>query len=155
MPVGFNPLDPFGVMDAWSKAVSRASNTSAPVSGPIAIEASGEGATGIQVSIGKDSITLSGASIGPEIRRYLDGTTKYEVARGVGFSLDVDKADTKNDTDYTEKNHRLFGIDTQKGWSALKCAQMLADKVNDGDAPFNASVIANRDGSATIQFTRD
>ncbi|HEY4222667.1 MAG TPA: hypothetical protein VGO62_15030 [Myxococcota bacterium] len=156
MGLTFNPFDPFGVVNAWSKAVSRASSTSAPATGPIAIKGSGEGpALGIQLAVGKDSITLSGTSAGPEVKKYLDGTTKYEIARGVGFSLDVDKADTKNDTDYTEKNHRLFGIDTQKGWSAAKCAQLLADKVNAGDAPFNASVVAHADGSATIKLTRD
>ena len=107
---------------------------------------------GIQLTRSTNSITLRGTTAGP--RFVPEGG--YDVSRGLSVTLDIDKAPTVDvfgATNYTEKNDRLFGLSTQRGWSAAKCAQLLAAKVNSKD-DFRATVSVAADGAATVRFTR-
>jgi hypothetical protein len=110
---------------------------------------------GLKITAGRDSVTLRGTTRGFETRdSFLGGS--YEIARGVSFTLDINKAsttDTLGKTDYTEKNSRIFTLDTHSGQSAVETARALAAKVNAGD-DFSAKVTARRDGSAKISFER-
>jgi hypothetical protein len=74
----------------------------------------------------------------------------------VSFTLDIDAAPTEDvfgHTDYTEKNSRLFTLDSTAGRTALESAKLLAAKVNAGD-DFRAVVEDKRNGSAVIFFKR-
>jgi hypothetical protein len=157
----FNPWNPLSYAALWNPATyySRPSifppQAAVPAGTPIDIKP-GSSDPGISIVGGKDSVTLRGVSEGFKVVKDLSGYTKYEVGRGVSFTLDINKAPTEDifgKTDFTAKNHRIFGIDTSKGWSAAKCAQLLADKVNAYD-DFRASVTTHKDGSATINFRR-
>ena len=109
---------------------------------------------GIKAKLGADSLTLSGTAKGDKMVNTPIGGGGY--ARGVHFTLDVDKAPTTDffgRTDYTEKNSRCFDLVTQKGWTATECAKRMAAKVNAGD-DFTAKVVSHQDGSATIQFKK-
>ena len=157
MSVTFNPMNP---MTWWTAPMGGYAPSVFPAqkreTGPIAIDASSSD-PGMKVTTSKDSITFKGETKGA--LRPVDefGVPRsYEVARGMGFSLDIKTAPTTTitgETDYTKKNHRLFSIDTARGWSAIDCAERLADKVNDKN-DFKATVVENRDGSATLNFTR-
>ncbi|MDX2012300.1 MAG: hypothetical protein SFW67_19040 [Myxococcaceae bacterium] len=109
---------------------------------------------GMSMTAGRDSVTLKGTTAGPKVvDGYLGG---YEVARGLSFTLDIEKAPTTDSfgrTNYTEKNSRIFTWDSNKGQSALHVAEGLAKKVNAGD-DFRATVKRNADGSVTIAFAR-
>jgi hypothetical protein len=107
------------------------------------------------VKASRDSVTIAGTAQGARVV-HPNSEMPYSVARGIGFTLDIEKAPTQDvfgHTDYTEKNSRSFGLDTTKGWSAKQCAERLAAKVNAND-DFRAKVTVHRDGSATIDFTR-
>jgi hypothetical protein len=109
----------------------------------------------MKISVGEDSVTLTGKTKGSDIPRDPMGIPYgYELARSVSFTLDIDKAPTTDvwgNTDYTEKNSRMFQVITEMGWSAGKVADMLAKKVNSED-DFSATVSRAPDGSATIRF---
>jgi hypothetical protein len=131
---------------------------SIPEGTPISIKGSStDPGSKLTIDKKKNAIIISGTTHGA--KPVFDDITKdfkYWVARGMGFSLDVEKAPTEDifgSTNYTAKNKRLFSIDTAKGWSAAKCAEMLAAKVNDA-WEFKATVIRHQNGSATIQFSR-
>lgn len=157
MPVTFNPMNP---MTWWTAPLGGSASVFAPTAkktGPIAIDASASD-PGIKVTTGVDSITIAGKTKGAEPAKDAFGTTSswIEIARGMGFSLDINDAPTTDafgKTDYTKKNARLFNLTTSPGWSANECAERLADKVND-KADFKADVVDNADGSATIKLTR-
>jgi hypothetical protein len=147
MAITFNPFNPLSYFAAGLP--SQSSNKT-----PIQIKPSNSD-PGMQLTAGKDSVTLRGVTKGAKQVKNLMGD--YELARGMSFTLDINKAKTTDafgKTDYTEKNHRLFTLDTSPGWSAAECARRLAQKVNDGDAPFRASVSVAKDGAATISFQR-
>lgn len=150
MAVTFNPFNPFSY---WAAALGGASKP-APAT-PIAIKPRNSD-PGLKVTSGNDSITIRGRSQGAKHVESHFGSD-YELARGMSFTLDIDKAKTVDAfgrTNYTEKNSRLFTLDTSSGWSAEECARRLADKVNDGRAPFCAKVSVAADGAATIRFER-
>lgn len=157
MGVTFNPMNP---MTWWTAPLGGSASIFAPTAkktGPIAIEASASD-PGIKVTTGPDSITIAGKTRGAAPAKDAFGTESSWIsyARGMGFSLDINDAPTKDafgNTDYTKKNARLFGLTTSPGWSAAECAERLADKVND-KADFKAEVINNANGSSTIKFTR-
>ncbi len=149
MPVTFNPFNPLSYWAAFALP-SKPKDTS-----PIAISPRNSD-PGLQVTESKNAITIRGVTRGAQhVDSFLGGN--YEVARGMSFTLDIDKAKTVDAfgrTNYTEKNHRIFTLDTARGWSAEECARRLAAKVNAGDAPFDAKVTIARDGAATITFER-
>ena len=155
MPVAFpsfNPFDPFGIFSSSTKA-----STQPTAAAPIAIKAE-SGDPGVRVTSAHDSVTIRGRAEGAAVKYDLSGAVDYEIARGMSFTLDIDKAKTTDafgHDDFTEKNARLFTLDTQRGWSAAECARRLAAKVNDGRAPFFADVRENKDGSATIVLSRE
>lgn len=157
MGVTFNPMNP---MTWWTAPLGGSASIFAPVAkkqGPIAVDASCSD-PGITLTTGADSITLKGKTRGAAPATDAFGTKSnwIEIARGLGFSLDVKDAPTKDafgNTDYTKKNARLFNLTTSPGWSALECAERLADKVN-AKADFKANVVENDDGSATLTFAR-
>ena len=124
--------------------------------GRIAIDARASD-PGLKISVGHDRITLRGTTRGDHQPKDVFGLpAPYTYARGVSFSLDIDKAPTVDvfgATDYTAKNNRLFTLTTQRGWSALECAERLADKVN-AAREYRATVVENADGSATIELAR-
>ncbi len=152
----FNPFNPWSYLSLWSSP--RAVYPSQPriaEGTPIEIKPRNSD-PGLQIAKGPNSVTLRGTTEGPELVRYHDGDIKYEVARGVSFTLDIDRAPTVDvfgKENFTEKNSRIFTLDTSAGMSAAACARALADKVNDGD-DFRAAVKTHRDGSATIDFRR-
>ena len=156
MGVTFNPMNP---MTWWTAPLGGSASVFASTpkkTGPIAIEASASD-PGLKVTTGADSITIAGKTQGAAPGRDIFGETPHVTyARGMGFSLDIDDAPTKDafgNTDYTKKNARFFQLTTSPGWSAAECAERLADKVNDkGD--FKAEVVENKNGSSTITFTR-
>jgi hypothetical protein len=149
----FNPFNPLSYWTLGSSGVKASRSTDRS---PISIDVS-KSDPGLKVSKGKNAITISGETKGFLRPRDVMGyPADYEVGRGMGFSLDVNKAKTTDAlgrTDYTEKNSRLFSLTTSKGWSAEKCARMLADKVNGGD-DFKATVKVSASGVATISFSR-
>lgn len=152
---GFNPFNPFHVLEAWRNPPSIFPTQRIPSNQPIVIEPFNSD-PGTQMTSGKDSVTISGQTKGARVVRDSSGYVKYEVARGMAFNLDIDSAPTKDiygKEDFTEKNSRIFTIDTGLGWTAAECARRLADKVNARD-DFRAKVTVNDDGSATINFTR-
>jgi hypothetical protein len=159
---GVNPFDPFGFTAAWMRAWTRPAGPVYPrqpsikPGTPIAIDAR-RSDPGLTVTTAKDAITIAGTARGPQRPRDALGIPlPYDYARGMSFSLDIDRAptvDVNGRTDYTEKNQRLFTLTTSKGWSALECAQRLAAKVNAGD-DFKAAVESHADGRATLRFTR-
>jgi hypothetical protein len=161
----FNPYSPASYFDLWSRALNPWMPPPAvypvqprvPAGTPIAIKASNSD-PGIQLDTDRahNRVTISGTTQGPFVKRDLSGFVDYEVARGMGFTLDIDTAPTEDifgRTDYRAKNKRLFGLDTTKGWSAAECADRLARKVNDA-GEFRATVTRHRDGSASIDFAR-
>jgi hypothetical protein len=156
MPVTFNPFNPFsyfpGIGSTGSASVFPTQPAVSPRT-PIAVKSENSD-PGLKLVKGTNSLTIAGTTRGPKtVNHDLAGWTE---ARGMSFTLDIDKAPTVDvfgHTDFTEKNSRLFNLTTGKGWSAEKCAKMLADKVNAGD-DFKAAVKVARDGSATISFTR-
>ena len=108
---------------------------------------------GIQLSSRENTVTIKGTTQGAQQVR--GALSDYSVARGMSFTLDIDKAPTVDifgKTDFTEKNSRIFTLDTSPGWSAEKCARLLADKVNRQD-DFRALVTMNGD-AATIELRR-
>lgn len=155
--LGFNPFNPFSY---WAAAMSR------PVyprqarlsdSTPIAIKPRSSD-PGMKLTAGDNSVSIKGtATQGAKVVRDLSGYVDYELARGMSFTLDIDDAPTVDvfgKSNFTEKNSRIFTLDTSPGWSAEKCARMLADKVNKGD-DFRATVSVAASGqSATIDFER-
>lgn len=153
---GFNLFNPFHVMEVMRNPPPiYPVQPRVPTGEPIQIKQRNSD-PGAQMSAGKNSVTISGTTQGARVVRDLSGYVKYEVARGMSFTLDIDKAPTEDvfgRTNYTEKNSRGFGIDTAPGWSAAECARRLADKVNKGD-DFRAQVSVAGDGDATIHFTR-
>jgi hypothetical protein len=151
--VTFNPFNPF----SWMVPSKPLYPSRPAATGPIAVEGR-NGDPGLRMSIGKNQITLRGVAAGAKqvTTGGSDPMVMYEVGRGLGFSLDIDKAPTVDafgKTDYTEKNSRMFSWDTAKGDSAEKIARALARKVNAGD-DFKARVSVSPDGSATISFSR-
>ena len=147
MTIAFNPFNPFA---AWASAVGGAAAKKDLA--PISISPRNSD-PGLQVSAGKNSLTVRGRTQGA--RQVPEGG--YEVARGMSFTLDIDKArttDALGRTNYTEKNARLFTLDTSPGWSAEESARRLAAKVNAGRAPFRATVSVASDGAATLRFER-
>lgn len=158
MSVTFNAMNP---MTWWTLPMGGYAPSVFPAqkkeTGPIAIDASSSD-PGIQMKSGNDSITFSGTATKGAYRPkdVFGSPASYDIARGMGFSLDIDKAPTTTitgETDFTKKNHRLFSLTTSKGWGPLECAQRLADKVND-KREFKATVVENGDGSATLRFAR-
>jgi len=102
---------------------------------------------------GQNAITIKGTAEGD--RWVGDSLLGGFLASGMGFDLDIDKAptvDASGRTNYTEKNARYFSLITQRGWSAKECADRLAKKVNEGTAPFTATVKTSANGAATISF---
>ena len=158
MPVSYNAMNP---MTWWTLPFGGRSPTVYPAQptavGPIAIKATASD-PGLTVASDKNSITIKGTTAGSKRMgdEYMGLFPTYDVARGMSVTLDIDKAPTKDvwgDTDYTEKNQRLFTLTTGKGWTAAECAQRLADKVNARD-DFRATVKNHADGSATLSFAR-
>lgn len=157
MPVVFNPFNPFSY---WAAALSRPvypHQARIPDATPIVIQPV-HSDPGMSVTSAKNSVTIRGeATQGARVVRDLSGYVDYEVGRGMSFTLDIDKAPTVDifgKTSFTEKKSRIFTLDTSPGWSAQKCAQMLADKVNKGD-DFRARVVVADDmRSATIELAR-
>lgn len=153
--VPFNPFNPFSY---WTLgAAGRASSTSSAARGaPIAIKTESSD-PGLKVKSGKNQVTITGKTRGD--LQPVDGfgvPVPYTVARGMSFTLDIDKAPTTNAfgrTDYTEKNSRLFTLTTSPGWTAEECARRLAAKVNAND-DFRATVKVAATGAATVEFTR-
>jgi len=155
----FNPMNP---MTYWTLPFGGAVRTPSvfpaqpKATGPIAIDASASD-PGIKLTTAADSITFTGTTRGD--KRPIDAfgmPASYTVARGMSFSLDIDKApttDISGKTDYSKKNARLFTLTTSPGWSAVECAERLADKVN-ANREFKADVVEHRDGTATLQFSR-
>lgn len=146
------PINPFNPFSFWAAALGG--TTASRDTTRIAIKPRNSD-PGLKVTSGKDSITIRGRTLGFKHVESFMGD--YELARGMSFTLDIDKAKTTDSlgrTNYTEKNARLFTLDTAKGWSAEESARRLADKVNDGRAPFRAKVSVAGDGAATITFTR-
>ncbi len=149
MPTKITPFNPF----AWwvpSKPVAGKPSAKAT---PIAITHRVSD-PGLKLTAGKDSITLRGTAKGDRMVNTPIGGGAF--ARGLGFTLDHDKAPTKDvfgRTDYTEANSRCFNLVTQKGWTAAECAERLAKKVNAED-DFTAKVTRHRDGSVTLTFKR-
>jgi hypothetical protein len=154
MPVAFNPFNPFSYLPSFG-GTSSVYPTQPAVSArtPIAVKSEASD-PGLKLTRGTNSLTITGTTRGAKAVNH--DLASWDEARGMSFSLDIDKAPTTDvfgHTDYTAKNHRLFTLTTSKGWSAEKCAQMLADKVNAvGD--FKATVKVARDGAATISFSR-
>jgi hypothetical protein len=153
---GFNPFNPWHVLEAMRHPPPiYPVQPRVPAGTPIEIKPRNSD-PGARMTAGKDSVTISGTTKGAQVVRDSSGWVKYEVARGMSFTLDIDKAPTEDifgRTNYTEKNSRLFTLDTSVGWSAAECARRLADKVNKGD-DFRAKVTVEDDGSATIHFSR-
>jgi hypothetical protein len=157
MGVTFNPMNP---MTWWTAPLGGSASIFAPTpkkAGPIAIDASASD-PGLKVTTGPDSITIAGKTKGPQNAKDIFGieSSWTQYARGMGFSLDIDDAPTKDafgNTDYTKKNARFFTLTTSPGWSAAECAERLADKVNE-KTDFKAEVVNNANGSSTIKFTR-
>jgi hypothetical protein len=153
MPVNFNPFNPFSYFPGTSSTSSTSTQPAVSARTPIAVKSENSD-PGLKLVKGTNSLTITGTTKGAKtVNHDLAG---WEEARGMSFSLDIDKASTVDafgNTDYTEKNHRLFTLTTSKGWSAEKCAQMLADKVN-AQGSFKATVKVARDGAATIAFAR-
>ena len=154
MTVTFNPFNPFSYWSLGSSKPVYPTQPSAPKGAPIDIKTTASD-PGLKVTKAKDSVTIRGTTKGAQhVESDFGGS--YDVARGMSFTLDIDKAPTVDvfgHTDYTEKNSRLFTLTTSKGWSAEECANRLAAKVNAQD-DFRAKVTTHRDGSATISFTR-
>jgi len=147
-------FDPFGM---WTRPSRPVMSEGPDRSGqPIDIKASASDA-GIKIKAGADSVTIRGTAKGAEEGRDIFGQSLgYTYARGVSFSLDVDHAPTTDifgNTNYTEKNSRLFNVMTSAGASAEQVANALAKKVNKED-DFKATVTVNADGSARIDFER-
>lgn len=154
---GFNPFNPWHVLEAMRHPPPiYPVQPRVPAGTPIEIKPRNSD-PGVRMSAGVDSVTISGTTKGAKIPRDPLGLPLgYSVARGMSFTLDIDKAPTEDvfgRTNYTEKNSRLFTLDTSPGWSAAECARRLADKVNKGD-DFRAQVTVDDDGSATIHFSR-
>ncbi len=156
MAVTFNAFNP---MTWWTAPLggrfTAFPSDKTPKGAPIDINARASD-PGIKVASGSDSITLSGETKGPGIMKDIFGFPAADLARSVSFTLDIDNAPTKDlwgNTDYTEKNSRIFTVMTRKGQSAGDVADALAAKVNRGD-DFKASVERAADGSATLRFTR-
>ena len=85
-----------------------------PTSAPIEIKPRNSD-PGARMTAGPNSVTISGTTKGAEVVRDSSGYVKYEVARGMSFTLDIDKAPTEDvfgRTNYTEKNSRMFTLDT-------------------------------------------
>src|ERR1041385_8251149 len=161
MPVynSFNPFNPADWMQAWAfgpSAVRPSIFEPQPrTNAPIEIDASSSD-PGASMTAGKDSVTIRGRTEGAKVVRDSSGYVKYEVARGMGLSLDINKVPTTDiygNTDFTMKNRRLFSLDTSPGMSAMACANALAAKVND-EMDFRARVVPGAGGSAKIEFTR-
>jgi hypothetical protein len=154
MPVGaFNPFNPFSYFGYIPSRPIYARQPRLPASTPIAIKA-GSSDPGISIKAGKNEVTIKGTMRGPKVQGMVPYT--YSVARGVSFTLDIEKAPTVDvfgKTDYTEKNSRGFGVDSRKGWGAEEVARRLAAKVNAQD-DFRATVKVAADGSATVSFAR-
>jgi hypothetical protein len=153
---GFNPLS-FWTAFSPHKAVFPRSEP-LPDGTPIIIKADGPVDPGLTIAVDRvqQSLTIRGTTDGPAMAYDYFGPRGYEISRGMGFTLDIDRAPTVDvfgRTNYTEKNSRLFVLTTEKGWSAVKCAEMLAAKVNKED-DFRAKVQRHADGSATLLFSR-
>lgn len=151
MATTFNPFNPFAY---WTAALAPLAPVKRDTT-PIAIDARSSD-PGMRIKTGKNEVTLKGTTAGFKQVEVFGGLGGYELARGVSFTLDIDKAKTTDAfgrTDYTEKNSRLFGLTTSKGWTAEESAKRLAAKVNAED-DFRARVTVHKDGSATIAFER-
>src|SRR5262245_23339368 len=105
-----NPWNPLSYMNLWTQYLPRTSvypvQPRVPAGTPIEIKPRNSD-PGLSIEAGRDSVTLTGVTEGARVVRDLSGYVKYEVARGVSFSLDSDKAPTVDiygDTDYTAKN---------------------------------------------------
>lgn len=155
---GFNPFNPWHVLEAMRHPPPiYPVQPRVPAGTPIEIKPRSSD-PGARMTAGPtpNSVTIAGTTQGARVVRDSSGAVNYEVARGMSFTLDIDKAPTEDvfgRTNYTEKNSRLFTLDTSPGWSAAECARRLADKVNKGD-DFRAQVTIADDGSATIHLTR-
>jgi hypothetical protein len=156
MAVTFNAFNP---MTWWTAplggrvSVFPADRT--PASAPIAIDARASD-PGMQVRAGTDRLVISGTASGPQPMRDIFGLPHGDLARSDSFTLDIDKAPTRDvwgNTDYSEKNSRIFTVMTSKGATALQVAEALAKKVNRGD-DFRATVTPQQDGSAELTFAR-
>ena len=93
MAVTFNPMNP---MTWWTAPLGGSASVfaaTAKKTGPIAIDVSASD-PGIKVTAGADSITIAGKPKGAEPAKDAFGTKSswIEVARGMGFSLDVNDA---------------------------------------------------------------
>jgi len=154
MPVKLTPFNPLAWWLPTGKTTSTTPTTKPGAkTTPITITRDVSD-PGLKVTAGKDSLTIRGTAKGDKMVNTPIGGGAF--ARGVHFTLDHEKAPTKDvfgRTDYTEANSRCFDLVTQKGWTAAECANRLAAKVNAGD-DFTAKVTKHRDGSVTLQFKR-
>jgi hypothetical protein len=112
---------------------------------------------GIKMTLGRNDVTLVGVAHGPTTPRDEFGIPRlYSLAHSVSFTLDIDKAPTVDllgRTNYTEKNRRIFSVDTTHGWDAQEIATRLSAKVN-AHPSFSAQVKLHRNGSATLRLGR-
>ena len=160
MPVynSFNPFNPGDWMQFWANPRSMRPSIFEPQKNdgkPIEIDARSSD-PGASMTAGKDAVTIRGRTEGAKVVRDLSGYVKYEVARGMSFTLDINKVATTDiygNTDYTMKNRRIFSLDTGPGMSAMACANALAAKVNH-EMDFRARVVPGGDGSAKIELSR-
>lgn len=157
---GFNSFNPFHVMELWRNPPPvYPRQPRIPDGTPIDIKPrNSDPGMKLTHDANNNSVTIKGrATEGARVVRDESGYVKYEVARGMSFTLDIDKAPTVDifgRTNFTEKNSRLFTLDTRPGMSAAECARRLADKVNAED-DFRAKVTVAADGgSATIHLSR-
>jgi hypothetical protein len=144
-------FDPFGV---WSSSSVRPAADRGAA--PIDIEASASD-KGIRLRTEKDALVLSGTAAGPEpVVDYFGINPMADFARGVRFTLDIEHAPTTDlfgNTDYREKNSRIYQVMTSEGATAEELARALAKKVNAED-DFRAEVEPLADGSVRIAFAR-
>jgi len=122
---------------------------------PIELEARASD-PGVRLTTSSDTITITGRAAGPKPMKDIFGLPHGDLARSVSFTLDIEKAPTNDlwgNTDYTEKNSRIFQVMTSKGATAAQIANALAAKVNRGD-DFKATIAEGQDGSATIALAR-
>jgi hypothetical protein len=147
-------------IDAWENAVRFSNHAKPSADTPIQIQPRNRD-EGLQVRQSGQSLTLAGEAKGSDrpaqdiYDAFERGGREAPKTRGVGLSLDADRAPTRNvwgETDYTEKNERSFYVGTQPGESARAVAERLAAEVNRGD-DFRATVSGSK-GQARIDFVR-
>lgn len=148
---GGNPSDIRPVM-YLSPAAATTSSSSAEEEIEIKASASDKG---IKLKAGFNHLKIMGIAEGPETAYDIMGIAVGDYARGVRFTLDIDKAPTTNvfgQKDYSMKNRRIFQVMTSKGATAEQIARLLARKVNDA-RDFRAKLFVDSSDSAQLNFS--